>query len=235
MTKLGFRTDDAFMAWERPPLIFFPSPFSIHFKVLGIFQEKLRASVKAILTGEYDTGDMEQIVKDMLYAKLLVKRWLYVGLPGEERERDPCTAERPFEKDSEIAVWLRQDSQVHERKKKLKERKGKQKRHMCVFFIFRMDCGLISLQSLLHVIFTKLNLVPNFSAISGCQLQFQLQFYLNVTKCIALPIKVRLFKVLADRLVVVQQYSSYVVFLIRFFFYLSVLVRPPIGPFAYFL
>ena len=74
---------------------------------------------------------------------------------------------------------------------------------MCVFFTFRTDCRLISLQSL-HVIFTKLNLVPNFSAISGCQLQFQLQFYLNVTKCIALPIKVRLFKkVLADGLVVV--------------------------------
>ena len=86
MTNLGFRTDDVFMAWERPQLIFSPPPFSIHFKVLGIFEEKLRASVKAILTGEYDTGDMEQIVKDMLYAKLLVKRWLYVGLPGEERE-----------------------------------------------------------------------------------------------------------------------------------------------------
>ena len=91
--------------------------------MLGIFEEKLRASVKAILTGEYDTGDMEQIVKDMLYAKLLVKRWLYVGLPGEERENVIRVQQN----------WLRQDSQVREKKKIVTERKGKKKRHVCIF------------------------------------------------------------------------------------------------------
>lgn len=103
----AFDKDASFLQWERAVVRSFASPQTTPFKILGIFAEKVSMGTKAYLLEDLTGAEMQSLIKEIVYAKVMLHRWLFVGYSLERRERalvlTQCTTlRRALEQCSEL-------------------------------------------------------------------------------------------------------------------------------------
>ena len=84
--EIGLREDADFLQWERQQLAFCPFPIAVPCKIRKIFNEKTRFATKAILFGNVMDEVMHDVVRDMLFVKLMMQQWVFVGFPQQMKD-----------------------------------------------------------------------------------------------------------------------------------------------------
>lgn len=85
--ETGFGKDDDFLMWERE-IWRSCEAFSTIDKVLVTFRDRVFAAAKAFLFANLSEDiEMQHHVYEVVHAKIMIERWLFVGYESERRKR----------------------------------------------------------------------------------------------------------------------------------------------------